>query len=78
MGWSIARAMVSHRRMTTRRASNDQRASDRLEAPVIRRRDRVLEEAIAAVDVRPGDGARAIEQMKQHGAVFSGMRADSP
>ena len=38
----------------------------------------VLEDAIAAVDVQPGDGARAIEQMKQHGAVFSGMRADSP
>jgi nicotinamidase/pyrazinamidase len=27
----------------------------------------VVDDAIAAVNVQPGDGARAIEQMKQHG-----------
>ncbi len=30
----------------------------------------VLRDAIAAVDAKPGDGARAIEQMAQQGAVF--------
>jgi nicotinamidase/pyrazinamidase len=31
----------------------------------------VLEDAIRAVDVQPGDGARAIEELKRAGATFA-------
>ena len=34
----------------------------------------VLEDAIRAVDVNPGDGDRAIAEMKSHGAVFASTK----